>query len=159
MRLFLNSFVKVFWFEDECDLLVEDQLLLEGEEVFFLSEDDFEKDEEFKDEVGVLEQDSFDVEMESVFELDIIEVIVDGFFKCMCRELSQDKIGGDDYEIMLFVFESGKLCELCNGDLSDNWLCEKKNGGFDMIFVYLDINEQNNNDFYFIKNKLLNIFK
>lgn len=159
MRSFSNSSVKVFWFEDECDLLAEDQLLLEGEEALPLSEDDFEKDEEFKDEAGVPEQDSFDAEMESVPEPDTIEAIADGLLKRMCRELSQDKTGGDDHEITPSVLESGKPCESHNGDLSDNWSREKKNGGSDMISVYPDINEQNNNDLYSTKNKLPNISK
>lgn len=84
MRLFLNSFVKVFWFEDECDFFVEDQLLLEVEELFYLSGDDFEKDEIYRVEGEFLMQDGFNVEM----ELDIIEVFVDGFFKCMYKEFS-----------------------------------------------------------------------
>ena len=161
MRSFSNSSVKVFWFEDECDLLAEDQLLLEAEESLPLSEDDFEKDEEFKDEAGVPEEDSFDAEMESVPEPDTIEAIADGLLKRMCGELSQDKAGEDDHEITPSpsVFESGQPSESRNEDLSDNWSREKKNGRSDMISVCTDINERNNNDLYSTKTKLRNIPK
>lgn len=160
MRSFSNSSVKVFWFEDECDLLAEDQLLLEAEESLPLSEDDFEKDEEFKDEAGVPEQDSFDTEMESVPEPDTIEAIADGLLKRMCRELSQDKASEGDHEITPSpsVLESGEPCESRNEDLSYDWSCEK-NVRSDMISVYPDVNEQNNNDLYSTKTKLPNIPK
>ena len=161
MRSFSNSSVKVFWFEDECDLLAEDQLLLEAEEALPLNEDDFEKDEEFKDEAGVPEQDSFDAEIESVHEQNTIEAIADGLLKRMCRELSQDKASGDDQELTPSpsLLESGKPCESRNEDLSDNWSREKKNGESDVTSVYPDINEQNNNDLYSTETKLPNIPK
>ena len=160
MRSFSNSSVKVFWFEDECDLLAEDQLLLEAEEALPLSEDDFEKEEEFKDEAEVPEQDCFDAEMESVPEPDTIEAIADGLLKRMCKELSQDKASEDDHEITPSpaVLENGKPFESCNKDSSDNWSREK-NGRSDMISVYPDVNEKNNNDLYLTKIKLPNIPK
>ena len=156
MRSFSNSSVKVFWFEDECDLLAEDQLLLEAEESLPLSEDDFEKDEEFKNEAGVPEQDSFDAEMESVLESDTIEAIADGLLKRMC----QDKASEGDHDITPSptVLESGEPCESRNEDFSDNWSREK-NGRSDMISVNPDVNEQNNNDLYSTKTKLPNMTK
>jgi len=160
MRSFSNSSVKVFWFEDECDLLAEDQLLLEVEESLPLSEDDFEKDVEFKDDAGVPEQDSFDAEMESVPEPDTIEAIADGLLKSMCRELSQDKASEGDHETTQSpaVLQSGEPCESRNEDFSDDWSREK-NGRSDMISVYSDVNEQNNNDIYSTKTKVPNISK
>ena len=80
MRSFSNSSVKVFWFEDECDLLSEDQLLSEVDsETQRLSEDIFS------------EQDSFDAEMETFPEPDTIEAIADGLLRRMCRESTKDK--------------------------------------------------------------------
>ena len=155
MRSFSNSSVKVFWFEDECDLLAEDQLLLEAEESLPFSEDDFEKDEEF-DDAGVQEQDSFDAEMESVPEPDTIEAIADGLLKRMCRELSQEKPNEDDHELT----QSPSVLETSrNPGLSDNWSLEENNGRSDMTSVDPDVNEQNNNDLYSTKTKLSNIPK
>lgn len=80
MRSFSNSSVKVFWFEDECDLLSEDQLLSElDSETQRLSEDIFS------------EQDSFDAEMEGFPEPDTIEAIADGLLRRICRESADDK--------------------------------------------------------------------
>ena len=80
MRSFSNSSVKVFWFEDECDLLSEDQLLSElDSETQRLSEDIFS------------EQDSFDAEMESFPEPDTIEAIADGLLRRICKESANDK--------------------------------------------------------------------
>ena len=161
MRSFSNSSVKVFWFEDECDLLAEDQLLLEAEESLPLSEDDFEKDDEFKDEAGVPEQDSFDAEMEGVPEPDTIQAIADGLLKRMCREISLEKANEDDHQITPSpaALESGEPCESRNDDLSDDWSREKGNGRSDVTPVYPDVNEQNNNGLYSTKNKLPNIPK
>lgn len=160
MRSFSNSSVKVFWFEDECDLLGEDQLLLEAEESLPLSEDDFEKDAEFKDEAGVPERDSFDAEMENVPEPDTIEAIADGLLKRMCREFSEEKTSEDDHEITQSsaALESGEPCESRNEDLSDHWSREK-NGRSDLTSVNPDVKEQNNNDFHSTNNKPSNIPK
>lgn len=163
MRSFSNSSVKVFWFEDECDLLAEDQLLLEVEESLPFSEDDFEKDDQFNDEARVPEQDSFDAEMESVPGKDTIEAIADGLLKRLYRGFSQEKASsGDDHEITpsLAVLENSEPCESRNGDSSDDWSREKKkNGRPDMTSVYPDVSEQNNNGVYSTKNKSPNIPK
>jgi len=163
MRSFSNSSVKVFWFEDECDLLAEDQLLLEVEESLPLSDDDFEKDQTFNDEARVPEQDSFDVEMESVPEKNTIEAIADGLLKRLCRDFSQEKASsGDDHEITpsLAVLENSEPCESRNEDSSDDWSREKKkNGRPDITSVYPDVSEQNNNGLYSTKNKSPNIPK
>ena len=87
MRSFSNSSVKVFWFEDECDLLAEDQLLLEAEESLHLSGDDFEKDEIYRVEGELPMQDGFNAEMEP----DTIEALADGLLKRMYKEFSQEK--------------------------------------------------------------------
>ena len=87
MRSFSNSSVKVFWFEDECDLLAEDQLLLEAEESLHLSGDDFEKDEIYRVEGEFPMQDGFNAEMEP----DTIEALADGLLKRMYKEFSQEK--------------------------------------------------------------------
>lgn len=134
MRSFSNSSVKVFWFEDECDLLAEDQLLLEGEESLRLSQDDFEKDDEFKDEVEIPGQDSFDAEMESVAEPDTIEAIADGLLKRMCREFSEEKPSEDDQEITQ-----------CLASLENNEPVESRN---EEVSDHTDVNEQNNNGFH-----------
>ena len=163
MRSFSNSSVKVFWFEDECDLLAEDQLLLEVEESLPFSEDDFEKDDQFDDEARVPEQDSFDAEMESVSEKDTIEAIADGLLKRLYRGFSQEKASnGEDHEITpsLAVLENSEPCESRNEDSSDDWSREKKkNGRPDMTSVYPDVSEQNNNGVYSTKNKWPNIPK
>lgn len=79
MRSFSNSSVKVFWFEDECDLFSDDQLLSEGDnEAQGLCEDVCET------------QGSFDVETDSFPEPDTIEAIADGLLRRMCNGLSKD---------------------------------------------------------------------
>lgn len=88
MRSFSNSSVKVFWFEDECDLLSDDQLLtLVDDEEQRLSEDEFEK---ANNEEAFVAQDSLDTEMESVPEPDTIEAIADGLLLRMCKGFSEE---------------------------------------------------------------------
>lgn len=145
MRSFSNSSVKVFWFEDECDFLAEDQLLLEAEESHRL--DDFEKDDEFQDEAEVPMQDSFDAEMESVPEPDTIEAIADGLLKHMCKEVGDEKANEEDQEITQSL-ENSEPHGSCNGEVSDRVTSrEKKKVRRHLTIDNSDTCEQNNNAF------------
>ena len=141
MRSFSNSSVKVFWFEDECDLLAEDQLLLEDESLR-LSGDDFERDDVYRDEGELPMQDSFDAEMESVPEPDTIEAIADGLLKRMCREFSQEKADDADDEIKQSAdaLENKEPCKSRDGKESDH-VTEKP-------IDNPEVKEQNNNAFH-----------
>ena len=140
MRSFSNSSVKVFWFEDECDLLADDQFLLEGDEALRLSEDDFEKEEELKHEAVVPGQDSFDTEMENVPEPDTIEAIADGLLKSMCRQFSKEKASDDDQE----VTQSFATRE--NNDDHGSREEDKDRSGLRVDST--EVKEHNNNDLY-----------
>lgn len=144
MRSFSNSSVKVFWFEDECDLLAEDQLLL-GDESLRLSGDDFEKDDVYRDEGELPMQDSFDAEMESVPEPDTIEAIADGLLKRMCREFSQEKADDADDEIKQSAdaLENKEPCKSRDGKESDH-VAEKP-------IDNPEVTEQNDNAFHSTK--------
>ena len=150
MRSFSNSSVKVFWFEDECDLLAEDQLLLEERESLRLSQDDFEKDDEFKDEAEIPGQDSFDAEMESIPEPDTIEAIADGLLKRMCRDFSEEKPSEDDPEITqpFAMLENTDPVESRKEKVGDHTSRENNKDRSDLTTDNPDVNKQNNNVFY-----------
>ena len=96
MRSFSNSSVKVFWFEDECDLLSDDHCLLEVEEEQKLSDNDFESDSGMKDEqqIEFPKEDSFEAEMERLsdfsFNRHTIEVMADGLLRDTMKEMSEN---------------------------------------------------------------------
>lgn len=108
MRSFSNSSVKVFWFEDECDLLSEDQLLMEADdENHRLSEDDFEKE---NDTAKFATHESFDAEMESVAEPDTIEAIADGLLRRMCRGNSDET--ASETAVPAAEIENAEACDI-----------------------------------------------
>lgn len=96
MRSFSNSSVKVFWFEDECDLLSEDQLLMEADgETQRPSEDKSEKE---NNEANFAAQDSFDAEVANEPEPDTIEAIADGLLLRMCGGYKEETADESELE-------------------------------------------------------------
>lgn len=108
MRSFSNSSVKVFWFEDECDLLSEDQLLAETEgEELRRSEDDFEEDAE---EGTLVEQENFDATMERMPESETIEAMADGLLRHICNGYNEETLG--ETTAPSVQVENDQSCEL-----------------------------------------------
>ena len=139
MRSFSNSSVKVFWFEDECDLLSEDQFLMEADdEEQRLSEDNLEKE---VDEVKFKAQDSFEAEKENVPEPGTIEAIADGLLRRLCKGFSEDTPGKTAQPSV--VLENDEPCE--SRDMSR----EAKKDDIDDTTVHIpDVRENNNNTKY-----------
>ena len=139
MRSFSNSSVKVFWFEDECDLLSEDQLLMAADnENHQLSEDEFEKE---KDEPKLVAQDSFGAEMEKVSEPDTIEAMADGLLRRVCKGCSEET--ASEVALSNPKLENGGSLE--SRDMSSD---EKKIDSADMTADIANTKEMNNNTKY-----------